>query len=75
MRPTAEGLWRPLTLLAMIGLGPPLAIVSSSLDAHAAPAAIERPDTVPDTNAENHRATTPRRYISHADRMGPRRQM
>ncbi|WP_344583539.1 hypothetical protein [Streptomyces lunalinharesii] len=74
-KPAGEGLWRPLTFLAVVGLGPPLAIVSSSPHAHAAPAGIERPELTTDTTGEHHGTSAPPRYVPHTDQTGSRRHL
>lgn len=64
--PRGESLWRPLTLLALVGLGPPAAIVFGAVDAHAAPVGISIPDRLSEGVSGPH--TDP----PHSCRCGPR---
>ncbi|UKY47819.1 hypothetical protein [Streptomyces inhibens] len=50
--------WRPIMLLATLGVGAPAAVVSGAVDAHSAPSRATVPDTAAQAAAVGHTAPT-----------------
>lgn len=70
--PIRDSLWRPLSLLALIGLTPPAVIVLGPGDARSAPAptAIEQPDAPSWTTTAEQGGAVIARSEQHADVWG-----